>query len=481
MSTEVNRGELADSPAMEIVNDSATSPTTPLLSCEEIVELLGYGQYQIRLLLACGIPFVADFMEIFLIAFITHDVQAEFKCSDIVISIISSTVFTGMALGSIIFGYVSDSIGRRLTFLICMALTGIFGLLSAFSPNVWVLMMTRALCGFGIGGFHSGMTLYTEFLPVKSRSLQLTLIQCFLAIGAVTQCGLAWIMKNHSWRALTVVSTFPSLVSLLNYFFLPESPRFLVAHGAVSRAMKTFRKFDAVNNSPCRLPKKFSIAVPLDLHADCSIKQRTAQLLANKTIKRLTWTLCAIWFSVSFAYYGIAFLTAQLKYGSLDKYMSMMIVSSSELPAYGFTFLFSVKLGRLRGMILSSCITVVGMSILSMQQYLPSSVVLASMFVSRGALAVFFSLSCLYTAEAFPTPVRSTGFGITSGFARLAGALTPFIAISLNSVSVVAASVVYVGVLIGGVVCVALLPFETKNKHLQDYVHKLDNLSKPQV
>ena len=456
----------------QISGEASSDNTIKTFSCEEIVELLGYGGYQIRLLLACGIPFIADFMEIFLIAFITSDVQKEFGCHDYTISLISSTIFLGMLIGSIFFGYVSDAIGRRLTFLACMAFTAIFGLLSAFSPNVWVLMLTRAICGFGIGGFHTGMTLYTELLPVHSRSLQLTLIQCFLAIGAITQCGLAWLMKNYSWRALTIVSTFPSLASLVNYFFLPESPRYLVARGLVERAAKIFRTCDRRNNSPCVLPAKFDISVPADLRSDCSFSERNAQLVANKTIRLLTWTLCVIWFSVSFAYYGIAFLTAQLQYGPRDKHMSMMIVSFSELPAYAFTFLFSVKLGRRRGMTLSSLITVVGMTLLSIQKYLPSSAVLITMFISRGALAVFFSLTCLYTSEAFPTPVRSTGFGITSGFARLAGALTPFIAISLNSRSVAAAAVVYVGVLIIGVACVALLPFETKNEQLQDH---LDN------
>ena len=452
------------------VCDQSSAGEIPTFSCEDLVELLGYGGYQVRLLLACGIPFIADFMEIFLIAFITSDVQKEFGCRDLTISLISSTIFLGMLIGSIFFGYVSDAIGRRLTFLACMAFTAVFGFLSAFSPNVWVLMLTRAICGFGIGGFHTGMTLYTEFLPMHSRSLQLTLIQCFLAIGAVTQCGLAWIMKNYSWRALTIVSTFPSLASLVNYFFLPESPRYLVARGLTERAAKIFRTCDRRNNSPRKLPTAFNIAVPADLRADCSFTERNAQLVSNPTIRLLTWTLCVVWFAVSFAYYGIAFLTAQLQYGPRDKHMSMMIVSVSEIPAYAFTFLFSVKLGRRRGMTLSSLITVVGMTLLALQTYLPSLMVLITMFISRGALAVFFSLSALYTSEAFPTPVRSTGFGITSGFARLAGALTPFIAISLNSVSVFAAAAVYVGVLLIGVYCVTLLPYETKNEQLQDHV-----------
>ena len=462
MASQTLSGEPSRSPEFSL------TPRVPEFTIEELVESIGFGRYQMRILLACGIPFMADSMEIFLISFITQAVQKDFGISDLALSCISASVFFGMLLGSSFFGFVSDSIGRRKTFAICMAITSSFGILSGLSPNAFVLGLTRTLCGFGVGGFHVGMTLYTEFLPMRSRAFQLTLIQSFWAIGAIVECLLAWALRGQSWRALIWASSFPSFISLFSYFFLPESPRFLMVHHRTAEAKEIFRCAASRNGLPNLLPANFSVKLPSSQKSDGSFRTQLAKLFKKGTMRRLTICLSLIWFASSFAYYGIVFLTSQLPFGKNDKYMSMLIISLSELPAYCFTFLFSYKLGRTRGMALSSFITIVTMTILAFQKRLPDNLLLGCTFVARGALAVFFALAGLFTPEAYPTVVRSTGFGLTSGFARLAGSLTPFIAISLNALSVVACAFVYVGVLTMGFISVQLLPFDTKKRHLKD-------------
>eukprot|EP00009_Paramoeba_aestuarina_P012961 CAMPEP_0201527706 /NCGR_PEP_ID=MMETSP0161_2-20130828/36040_1 /ASSEMBLY_ACC=CAM_ASM_000251 /TAXON_ID=180227 /ORGANISM="Neoparamoeba aestuarina, Strain SoJaBio B1-5/56/2" /LENGTH=273 /DNA_ID=CAMNT_0047928637 /DNA_START=392 /DNA_END=1212 /DNA_ORIENTATION=+ len=230
----------------------------------------------------------------------------------------------------------------------------------------------------------------------------------------------------------------PSTISLFAYFFLPESPRFLLLKGKTAEAKAIFRDASRKNGRP--LPVEFSVQVPARRH-----QSTIATLTGNPTLRRLTVLLAIIWFSSSLAYYGIVFLASQLSFTTHDKYVSMLIVSLAELPAYCLTFLFSWKLGRTRGMAISSGVTILSMSLLAFQKHLPWNFLLACTFIARGGLAVFFSLTALFTPEAFPTVVRSSGFGLTSAFARLAGSLTPFIAISLNAMSVVAASAVYVG------------------------------------
>lgn len=53
-------------------------------------------------------------------------------------------------IGAYGWGWISDKRGRRFGYFATAAVTGVFGLASAFSPNVWVLLALRALTGVGM-------------------------------------------------------------------------------------------------------------------------------------------------------------------------------------------------------------------------------------------------------------------------------------------------------------------------------------------
>ena len=90
------------------------------------------------------------------------------------------------------------------------------------------------------------------------------------------------------------------------------------------------------------------------------------------------------------------------------------------------------------------------------------------MFGARGGVSVLFALVALYTPEAFPTPVRSTGAGVCSAMARVSGIVTPLIAIQLHAVNELYSIVIYSGVAILGAVACTYLPFDTVGRPLAD-------------
>jgi MFS family permease len=61
-------------------------------------------------------------------------------------------VFAGIFLGAYAWGIVSDIHGRRLGFIATALFTFLFGMLSAWSPDYWFLLVSRAFVGFGLGG-----------------------------------------------------------------------------------------------------------------------------------------------------------------------------------------------------------------------------------------------------------------------------------------------------------------------------------------
>ncbi|KNH03996.1 organic cation/carnitine transporter 7-like protein [Perkinsela sp. CCAP 1560/4] len=443
----------------------------PVLHVEEVVERIGFGRFQIQLLFMIGLPLFADCMEIFLIAFIALDVQREFQCSDLVLSFLTCIVFVGMFFGSIFFGMLSDYIGREVTFTTAITLTTVGGLLNAHSTNAPSFILTRGLCGLGIGGSHVGITLFLEFLPTQSRSLYLSIIQFCGALGAVLECCLAWALQNHSWRWLVRCTAIPAAISALCTLFLPQSPRYLLVRNRPTDAAKVYQQVAKQNGKEDTLPTDFEISSVIKDGEQFSLAHRLRGLHEDPQMRRLTWALCAVWFTVSFSYYGLVFLSATIRTSSRDElHWTLLLISLAEFPAYYLAHRIAGSKGRRNGMTAVALFGMLPMAVLGLQDYFPSAVLLPTMFFARCAFATLFALVVLYTPEAFPTAMRSTACGLTNAFSRIAGAVTPFVSFRLRAVSVMAAGGVYVGVLCMGMVATQMLPFETNGRALRDVV-----------
>jgi MFS family permease len=100
-------------------------------------------------------------------------VQCEWGIDDSTISLISTVVFVGMLVGAIGAGRVSDVLGRRQGYLATTTLCGVCGVLTAFAPDIYSLLVLRGLVGIGIGGAAAGLSLYAEFLPRNMRGRRL--------------------------------------------------------------------------------------------------------------------------------------------------------------------------------------------------------------------------------------------------------------------------------------------------------------------
>ena len=80
-----------------------------------------------------------------------------------------------------------------------------FALLSALSPDLEVLLVTRFATGFGLGGAPVAFGLFAEFVPTQSRGTQLTVLEgVFWTLGTITECLVAMVvLKTYGWRCHT--------------------------------------------------------------------------------------------------------------------------------------------------------------------------------------------------------------------------------------------------------------------------------------
>ena len=193
---------------------------------DEAIEAIGFGRYQLAVLLMSGLCWTADAMEMLLLSYIKLPLQCEWKISDAQAAIITAGVGAGMLFGSVTWGVVSDGYGRRVGFLAVAAFTFSFGVVSALSTNYTMMVASRTLVGFGIGGVPVAFSLMMEWLPVAQRGTWGMGVVLFWSGGAIFEALIAMeIMPTLGWRWLVAISSAPLGMLLLLWPALPESPR----------------------------------------------------------------------------------------------------------------------------------------------------------------------------------------------------------------------------------------------------------------
>lgn len=134
-----------------------------------------------------------------LLAFLLPEIQSYWGISSATEALIASVTFAGMAIGAYSWGLLGDLIGRKKSIALSCLWTASFGLLSAFSPSIEWLIVSRAITGVGLGGVAVAFTLFAEFLPTKRRGVLLVAISFMWTVGKY-KC-------KHSATAVAVLLT----------------------------------------------------------------------------------------------------------------------------------------------------------------------------------------------------------------------------------------------------------------------------------
>ena len=194
-----------------------------------------------RTQILCGATQLADATELLVLSLLNNPVQCTFGVSKSQTAWLASAVFAGMLCGAYLTGHISDQYGRRAGFGLTTLLVAVFGVLSAAAPNFTVLVLTRFFVGIGVGGANAALSLLTEFLPTGMRGRGLVFFFFFFSIGGVLEAGMAYLVMPN-WRALLLITAIPSVILVLCYPIVPESPRFLLTQGRIEEAERAMEK-----------------------------------------------------------------------------------------------------------------------------------------------------------------------------------------------------------------------------------------------
>lgn len=426
---------------------------------EQVLDTAGAGRFQRRLLGIFGLVWAADAMQVLAVGFTSASIAASFGISVPEALQIGTLFFLGMLIGASLFGRLADRFGRRRVLLITVACDAVFGLLSVFAPNLWILFALRFLTGVAVGGtLPVDYAMMAEFLPAKNRGRWLVILEGFWAVGTVAVALAAWVASLYApadaWRWIFAVTALPALIGIWLRLWVPESPLYLLRQGKqqeLTGVLNTILR----TNGKAELPPDATIEIP---------PAPKNQGIFAPLLRRRTLSILLVWFLVSISYYGIfTWLPARLAqdgFGYVRGYGFLVIVALAQIPGYALAAWGVEALGRKPTLISFLLLSAAGcvLFLLASDPYLIGGSILLMSFSLLGTWGALYA----FTPELFPTASRATGMGAAGAMARLGGLLAPSAMALVFAQSFALAIGLFAGLLFLGAIAAWFVDAETR-------------------
>jgi SHS family lactate transporter-like MFS transporter len=199
---------------------------------------------QKRTVLAAYLGWTLDAFDFFLLTFVIKDIAKEFGVG---VPEVAYALFLTLAMrfiGAFVFGRIGDKWGRKPALMLDIVCYSVIGAAAAFSPNLTIFLILRALFGIAMGGeWGLGSSLAMESIPPGARGLVSGVLQCGYPSGFLLASiaygllyGRAFGDFTFGWRPLFLLSVLPAFVTLFIRAAVPESPAFEAAQKVEQRA-----------------------------------------------------------------------------------------------------------------------------------------------------------------------------------------------------------------------------------------------------
>ena len=326
---------------------------------------------------------------------------------------------TGQLAGSLLIGYVADSMGRRVGYTATVALSSLATGAAALAPTLPVLLGLLSLAGMGFGGVAPVATsLVGEFAPPASRGRLMGLTQVIWVLGwIVAASGSVFFAHGIAWRTMFLIGLLPVVLAAAGFWLVPESLRYLLAHG---------RRLEAESLAEA-LADQYGVRPDLpaqELAGRVSLRAHLGELWGPRFRQRsiMVW---AVWFVMIGAYNGpIVLLPAVLAAAGVPgaAVAALFISVVMAFPVVAATALID-RLGRKPVIITALSVSAVGAAGVGAARG-EAGLVIAAIALAGGVLASW-PVILSYAAELYPTRIRATAVGWAAAAGRTGAILSP--------------------------------------------------------
>ncbi len=333
-----------------------------------------------------------------------------------------SIYFIGMMIGGILGGLVSDRIGRRRAFMAGCFCFSVFTFLCGHSNTLTSFVIFRVLTGISIMG--TVVCCVTYMIEITSKEERGKWPGICSGVGniCVPVIGLVAVkvipLAPEAWRWLFYQGILGFIPLILGFFFMKESPRWLISHGRQADAEKAVKELCGVNvdlgevmRSEGRQDK-----------SKASVMETLTSLLSDKKYLRRTLILFLITAGQNIpSFIFLGWNNTFLQASGVPQADALLICTIGSV-AIPLGVLFSGYIGPMGGRKIPLASTML------------LSGVIAIFYINAGSN--FYTLTCLYFAfqfvsmccamclmpylsESYPTNFRTTGSGVVLAGGRL--------------------------------------------------------------
>jgi len=372
---------------------------------------------------------------------------------------------TGTVIGSFVWGWLGDKIGRRSSILmagVVFIATSACGSMPAF----WMNCLMCLTMGWGVGGMLPIMfTLMAESIPARHRGWMMVLIGGDVA-GAyiITSALSSWLVPHYTWRILWLIGFPTGFILILLNRWIPESPRYLINRGRIEEAKKVMKRFGAVAVKEKKTGKKEKL----------DINDRFRQLFQPPYLG-ITTTVAILAIGGGFVEFGFElWIPSNLQHLGFSQAGSYKLLRNAALIGFPLNFIIAWMYGfwsSKRTIILLTLLTA-----LSMLGFLfagntiihyPLMLYILLIIPIWGISSVVSVLSA-YAAEIYPTRIRSRGGGLVAGFSKFGGVLViALVVFSVTPPSIATTALVGAIPLIIAAAAIIFFGVETRKRQLE--------------
>ncbi len=390
-----------------------------MVRIEEILDTEEISSTQSRIIWIARFSWAFVAMEIILISFTLPLFAEIFSLNQIQQGILASAVLLGDIAGAVIFGRLSDVVGRRPVFQISLIWYSLFTALTALSMGFYDLLAYRFLAGVGLGGMLVvDPALLSEFLPPRKRGMLMVSMDLFWPVGSLIALALAYVfleIGGGNWRALFLAAAFPAFIVALFRLYVPESPFYLAKKGYLDRASEVLKRLTGRNIDPRII--------------EFAVEEKGSFNELFSHYGRRALAMLFAWSALNYTYYGLFLWLPQVfnvvaLYGNIWLYLTLAFLF--QVPGYVSAMILVERWGRKKTLVtylFMSGVTGIVMAAATRDVVVFTLAAIAVSFFNLGAWGAVYP----FTSELFPTKLRGKAFGVAEGFGKFIAVLGPIV------------------------------------------------------
>lgn len=323
-----------------------------------------------------------------------------------------TTYWVGSMTGYLISGFLADRIGRKQTILVLLAVGGSGNALSAVFSSFEGFAALRFITGLGSYTVCSAVFVTAIEFTVSHRRSMITLI--FAMSWSCLAAALPWYgYLVQSWRILLLTgAVIDLLLAGILWFWVPESPRWLLSVGRTEEAVSYLQRIARFNGKKVSKSTLNKLLLTSSERVDGQMTttgktpgflKTTLLLVKSPRIRRLTILIYFTWFVISLCY---NVMTLQLGRLDLNIYSTYTIAICFELPVNAICIPLMDSIGRRwsnTAFLFISAVACLLMGILRPESETWTLVLAVACLM---AVAGAYNVTCQLTPEVFPTVIR---------------------------------------------------------------------------